>query len=83
MAYYYRLCQGLDLPPVRGGPERIEHFLWLLKGEEPNPDEAHILDVAYILHADHGMNASTFAAARVCIATLSDMYSAITAPSAP
>ena len=78
VAYYYRLCQGLDLPPVREDLSESEHFLWLLKGEEPNPDEAHILDVAYILHADHGMNASTFAA-RVCIATLSDMYSAITA----
>ena len=78
VAYYYRLCQGLDLPPVREDLNEAEHFLWLLKGEEPNRDEAHILDVAYILHADHGMNASTFAA-RVCIATLSDMYSAITA----
>lgn len=78
VAYYYRLCQGLELPPVREDLSEAEHFLWLLKGEEPDQDEAHILEVAYILHADHGMNASTFAA-RVCIATLSDMYSAITA----
>ncbi len=78
VAYYYRLCKGLDLPPVRDDLSESEHFLWLLKGEEPNPDEARILDVAYILHADHGMNASTFAA-RVCISTLTDMYSAITA----
>ncbi len=78
VAYYYRLCMGLDLPPVREDLSEAEHFLYLLKGEEPDPDEAHILDVAYILHADHGMNASTFAA-RVCIATLTDMYSAITA----
>ena len=78
VAYYYRLCQGLELPPVREDLSEAEHFLWLLKGEEPDQYEAHILEVAYILHADHGMNASTFAA-RVCIATLSDMYSAITA----
>ncbi len=78
VAYYYRLCQGLELPPIREDLNEAEHFLWLLKGEEPDPHEAQILNVAYILHADHGMNASTFAA-RVCIATLSDMYSAITA----
>jgi citrate synthase len=67
----------LDLPPVREDLGEAAHFLWLLKGEEPDPDEARTLDVAYILHADHGMNASTFAA-RVCISTLTDMYSAIT-----
>ena len=76
-AYYYRICQGLDLPPIRTDLGEAEHFLWLLKGTEPNPAEAHILDVAYILHADHGMNASTFAG-RVTASTLSDMYSAIT-----
>lgn len=78
VAYYYRVCMGLDLPPIREDLSESEHFLWLLKGEEPDPNEARTLDVAYILHADHGMNASTFAA-RVCISTLSDMYSAITA----
>lgn len=76
-AYYYRICQGLDLPPIRTDLGEAAHFLWLLKGEEPDPAEAHILDVAYILHADHGMNASTFAG-RVTASTLSDMYSAIT-----
>lgn len=76
-AYYYRICQGLDLPPIRTDLGEAEHFLWLLKGKEPDPAEAHILDVAYILHADHGMNASTFAG-RVTASTLSDMYSSIT-----
>ena len=52
VAYYYRLCQGLGLPPVREDLSEAEHFLWLLKGEEPDQDEAHILEVAYILHAD-------------------------------
>ena len=70
-AYYYRICQGLDLPPIRTDLGEAEHFLWLLKGTEPDPAEAHILDVAYILHADHGMNASTFSA-RVTASTLSD-----------
>jgi citrate synthase len=43
----------------------------------PSDDAAKTLDVAYILHADHGMNASTFSS-RVTIATLSDIYSSIT-----
>lgn len=77
VAYYYRVCQGLDLPPIRTDLDEASHFLWLLKGTEPDPVEARTLDVAYMLHADHGMNASTFAA-RVTISTLSDMYSAVT-----
>jgi citrate synthase len=53
------------------------NFLWMLNGAVPTPAVAKALDVCLILHADHGLNASTFAA-RVTIATLSDMYSAIT-----
>jgi len=48
-----------------------------MNGEEASPETVKTLDVAFVLHADHGMNASTFSA-RVTIATLSDMYSAIT-----
>jgi citrate synthase len=53
------------------------NFLWMLNGAVPTAAVAKALDVCLILHADHGLNASTFAA-RVTIATLSDMYSAIT-----
>jgi len=53
------------------------NFLWMLNGEKPTEAMAKGLDVCLILHADHGLNASTFAA-RVTIATLSDMYSAMT-----
>jgi citrate synthase len=53
------------------------NFLWMLNGEKPTDAMARGLDVCLILHADHGLNASTFAA-RVTIATLSDMYSAMT-----
>ncbi len=77
VAYYHRDRQGLDLPPVRDDLGEAAHFLYLVNGEEPSAEAAKTLDVAYILHADHGMNASTFSA-RVTIATLSDMYSAIT-----
>ena len=77
VAYYHRARQGLDLPPVRNDLSEAAHFLYLINGEEPSADATKTLDVAYIIHADHGMNASTFSA-RVTVATLSDMYSAIT-----
>ena len=53
------------------------NFLWMLNGEKPTDAMTKGLDVCLILHADHGLNASTFAG-RVTIATLSDMYSAMT-----
>ncbi|MCA1598955.1 MAG: citrate synthase [Chloroflexi bacterium] len=52
------------------------NFLYMLFGKEQDETTIHALDVALILHADHELNASTFAA-RVTAATLSDMYSAI------
>lgn len=54
-----------------------ENFLWMLTGERPTAAMSRALDVCLVLHADHGLNASTFAA-RVTIATQSDMYSAAT-----
>ena len=54
-----------------------ENFLYMLHGERPPALHAHVMDVALMLHADHELNASTFAA-RVTAGTLSDMYSAIT-----
>ena len=77
VAYYHRARQGLDLPPVRNDLSEAAHFLYLINGEEPGAAAVKTLDVAYILHADHGMNASTFSA-RVTVATLSDFYSAMT-----
>jgi len=76
-AYYHRARLGKDLPPVRKDLGEAAHFLYLLNGEVPTDEAAKTLDVAYVLHADHGMNASTFSA-RVTIATLSDIYSAVT-----
>lgn len=77
VAYFHRARQGLDLPEPRQDLGEAAHFLYLITGEVPSEEAAKTLDVAYILHADHGMNASTFSA-RVTVATLSDMYSAIT-----
>src|SRR3954454_17076603 len=77
-AYFHRARKSKSLPPVRDDLTEAEHFLYLMCGE-PQPKEASdTLDVAFVLHADHGTNASTFSA-RVTISTLTDFYSAITA----
>jgi citrate synthase len=76
-AYFHRARNSQPLPPVREDLSEAAHFLYLMTGEPPSKEAADTLDVAFVLHADHGMNASTFSA-RVTISTLSDMYSAIT-----
>jgi citrate synthase len=76
-AYFHRARQDKPLPAVRGDLGEAAHFLYLMSGEPPTQEAADTLDVAFVLHADHGMNASTFSA-RVTISTLSDIYSAIT-----
>ncbi len=55
-----------------------ENFLYMLRGEKPDADEAKMFDIALILHADHELNASTFTT-RVVAGTLADMYGAVTA----
>lgn len=77
-AYFHRARQGKDLPPIRKDLSEAAHFLWLMNGEEPTAEATQTLDVAYVLHAEHGFNASTFTC-RVVASTLSDMYSAISA----
>jgi citrate synthase len=76
-AYFHRARSGKSLPPVREDLGEAAHFLYLMCGDPPSKEAADTLDVAFVLHADHGMNASTFSA-RVTISTLSDIYSAIT-----
>lgn len=75
-AAYERVRTGQEIVEPDPGRPLAEDFLRMLTGQEPGELEARIMDVALILHADHGLNASTFSA-RVTIATLSDMYSAI------
>lgn len=69
-----------DLEPIEPKPDLdiATNFLYMLKGEMPDEFDAHVLDVALILQADHELNASTFTA-RVVAGTLADMYSAVTA----
>ncbi len=64
------------IPPRTTG-NTAANFLYMLTGEEPGVRAIEALDAALVLHAEHGLNASTFAA-RVIGATLSDMYSAVT-----
>ncbi len=77
-AYFHRARNGQPLPPVRKDLSEAAHFLWLMTGEEPHADAVQTLDVAYVLHAEHGFNASTFTG-RVVASTLSDMFSAVSA----
>ncbi len=77
-AYFHRARKGLSLPPVRKDLSEAAHFLYLMNGEVPTKEAADTLDVAYVLHAEHGFNASTFTA-RVVASTLSDMYSSMSA----
>jgi citrate synthase len=76
--YFHRARNRLDLLSVREDLSEAAHFLYLLDGKEPSPKKVETLDLAYVLHAEHGMNASTFSA-RVTVSTLTDIYSAITA----
>ena len=77
VATWERMRNGKEpVAPLSDG-DHATNFLYMLTGEMPAPYNAHVLDVALVLHADHELNASTFAA-RVTAATLSDIYAAIT-----
>ncbi|MCA8954534.1 MAG: citrate synthase [Planctomycetes bacterium] len=77
IAAYHRLRSGHE--PIAPDPQlgHAANFLYMLDGQVPDPEIARMLDVCLVLHAEHGFNASTFAA-RVTAATLSDVYSALT-----
>jgi len=77
VAAWQRVRTNEDVVAPRDDLGHAANFLYMLCGEEPNDRAAKVLDIALILHADHGLNASTFAA-RVTASTLADMYSAIT-----
>ena len=78
VATYGRITAGGG--PIAPDPAlgHAANFLLMLTGERPNGVEARAFDIALILHADHELNASTFAA-RVAAATLSDIHSAVVA----
>jgi citrate synthase len=77
VAAYDRIRKGKDVVEPDRNLSHAANFLLMLNGDGPSHTAERALDIALILHADHELNASTFAA-RVTAATLSDMHSAIT-----
>ncbi|WP_442595422.1 citrate synthase [Neobacillus sp. D3-1R] len=78
VAAFARVRKGLDPVAPRTDLSFAANFLYMLTGNEPDQVAVEALDKALVLHADHELNASTFTA-RVCVATLSDVYSGVTA----
>jgi len=76
VAAWQRIRTGREPVRARPGLSHAAHFLYLLDGREPSPELARVMDVILILHAEHELNASTFAA-RVGVATLADLHAAI------
>ncbi len=76
VAAHHRLRQGLE--PVAPNPDlnHAGNFLYMLFDEIPDEETTRLLDVDFILHAEHGANASSFAA-RVTASTISDLHSAV------
>jgi len=72
-----RIRHGQDPVPPDAGLKHAANFVYMLTGKKPSATAGKAMDVALILHADHELNASTFAG-RVTAATLSDVHSAVT-----
>jgi len=77
VAAFARIREGKEPIAPKAGVSIAHNFLYMLTGEEPESVAVKALDQALVLHADHELNASTFAA-RVTVATLSDIYSGVT-----
>ena len=78
VAFHHRVRHGLE--PIKPDPELTHagNFLYMLFGERPDADDTSLMDTDLILHAEHGANASAFAA-RVAASTGADFWAAITA----
>jgi citrate synthase len=76
VAAWERLRNGKEPIQPRLGLGHAANFLYMLDGQEPNPDAVAALDSYFVMLADHGFNASTFSA-RVTTSTGTDVYSAI------
>lgn len=77
VAAFSRIRSGKEVVSPRTDLSFAANFLYMLNGEEPDKIAEEAINKALVLHADHELNASTFTA-RVCVATLSDVYSGIT-----
>lgn len=78
VAAFHRIRNGDEPVAPRDDLSHAANFIYMLTEREPEPLVARMMDVALILHAEHGMNASTFAA-RVTGSTLADPYAVISA----
>ena len=76
VAAFARLREGKDPVAPKSEASLAENFLYMLTGQTPADVAVEALNKAFVLHADHELNASTFAA-RVTVATLSDIYSGV------
>ncbi|WP_158058459.1 citrate synthase [Halorussus halophilus] len=77
IAAFKRIRNGNDPVSPREDLNHAENFLYMLNDEEPDEVLAETFDMALVLHADHGLNASTFSA-MVTSSTLADLHSAVT-----
>ncbi|MFB6154249.1 MAG: citrate synthase [Haloferacaceae archaeon] len=77
LAAFVRLRDGEEPVAPRSDLDHAANFLYMLNGEEPDEVLAETFDMALVLHADHGLNASTFSA-MVTSSTLADLHSALT-----
>ena len=76
IAAHDRIRNGLEPVAADKTLSHAANWLWMLKGEKPSEDAARLADVDFILHAEHGSNASSFAA-RVTIGTEANLHGAI------
>lgn len=76
VAAHHRLRRGLEPVPPRPDLGHAANFLFMLEGREPSPEAVAAIDLDFILHAEHGANASAFAA-RVTTSTQSDLHAAL------
>ena len=77
VAAHHRLRQGLEPVAPNPGLTHAGNFLYMMFGQPPDEETTRLLDVDFILHAEHGANASAFGA-RVTASTISDLHSAVT-----
>jgi citrate synthase len=78
VAAYARICEGKEPLAPKSDLSFAANFLYMINGKIPDATSEQAFNKALVLHADHELNASTFTA-RVCVATLSDMYSGVAA----
>ncbi len=77
VAMHHAIREGRAPVAPRSDLSIAGNWLWMLKGQEPSPEATRLADVDFVLHAEHGANASAFAA-RVTVGTDADMHGAIT-----